>query len=219
MSQMWRSPLTTHLVGQNQHTRIFQVRGQTVYVAIKSWGEKVTPIVVNDQYIKVLILHKTVYLGKKPFPGAKGNVEKLIKLPKYAQYDLIISGDNHKQFEYRHGKTLWLNCGCLFRTKASEKYYVPTYWKLYFDENHRVTIKAVNASPLGDKCFDVVSAKHLDMQKREKEWDSAFAKKLQEDLKNARKDMRPQSFAEKCIAHSASYDKKVKLSVKEFLGV
>jgi len=181
LKEKWRSPLTGILMGNtfaNVCCGYFSSNGFKFYIDILNWGEKpkAIPSLFDKDVHRILLIHKTVYHTIKPYPDAKGNVEKLLDKTQYSQYDLIISGDNHRSFTYRKGKTLWLNCGCVFRTDASEIDYVPSYWVLYWSKkNYRFFFKQV---PLVFNREDV-SNKHLELKKKEQDWDSSFANDIQ----------------------------------------
>lgn len=184
-----RSPVTTLLL-QNANSVVgYPAKYRYVHVETASWRIPVPKVpIVHARTVKVLLMHKTVYLDEKPFPDATGDVRVLIKKPKYQQYDIVITGDNHKAFTYRYGNTLWVNCGCLYRTKSNEKEYVPQFYVFYWSaKNKRVQVKAMPVP------YDVnnVDESHLENEHEEKEWDSQFAKSLKRI-----KGKRPSSFIE-----------------------
>jgi len=168
--------------------------------------------IVHERTVKVLLMHKTVYLDEKPFPNAKGDARVLIKRPKYQQYDVVVTGDNHKAFTLRYGNTLWVNCGCLYRVSDTERKYEPHFWVFYWDsEKQRVRAKAI---PVTYNKKDV-SREHLENSDAEKEWDSQFAKSLVQI-----KGCRPSSFVEKVmkVVHPVK-DKGVEKFASDFLDV
>jgi len=189
MSEFYRSPLT-HLIENSQD--LFSSSGKYVRVTRVNWGEKIPtlrPIKYHKNTLHVLLMHRMVYLGNKPFPNAKGNVRKLIKKPKFAQFDIIITGDNHISFMYTTQKTLWANCGCLYRTDAKEIDYIPTAKIFYVDGNTgHICVKDFF---IPFKKEDV-SEEHLEVTRLVKEWDSSFVKEME-----SMKDNRPISFEEK----------------------
>jgi len=176
----------------------------------------------TDNSIRVLLIHKTVWLNDKPYPTAKGNVRKLLCKPEYAQFDVVISGDNHKAFTYRKGRTLWVNCGCLYRTSCAEKEYVPGFWEFsYSTKKNRVLAKHV---PVTFRVKDV-STKHLELEKKqrefvqkaEREWDSVFAQSLENNGNKER--VRPCSFMENIKKALLKESKDVKSKTWFCLGV
>lgn len=207
MKEAFRSPLTNTLLLPKHPSNSCNSKGYMPFFV--SWEEK-PKIVGTTHPFKVLVIHKTVYYKEKPYPGAKGNVLKLLKRPEYNQFDLIISGDNHQAFKVRVGKTLWLNCGCVYRTKANEIDYVPSCWLFYWDtEKKRIGVERKPLPFLRDN----VTRDHLEEEDREKEvlekeWDSEFAKAL---VIARKKGARPLSFTERlkrtCVDIS---DKKLK---------
>lgn len=191
--QRHRSPLTYHLqhIADNQWVKAhngcymydaFNVGtdGQTnthVYVYPCSWGQKIPKPLRDDLVsgVHVLLIHDTFFYGNPPFPGAIGNVEELINQKEYRGFDLIVSGDNHKSFTFRTSKTLWVNCGCVFRTDSKERDYKPVLWELYWD----AFTQRADAVPIEiPHNVDNVTAKHLEKGKNDKQWESAFVTEL-----------------------------------------
>lgn len=195
MEESFRSPLTNTLILPKHELTSCNAKGYLPFFA--SWGQK-PKVTGKSKSPKILVMHKTVYYKEKPFPGAKGNILKLLKRPEYAQYDLIISGDNHKAFKVRVGNTLWINCGCVYRTSATELDYVPSCWAFWYSVNRqRIEAKQLPLPFLKDD----VSREHIetknkqdkDADKQQKEWDSMFASSLSLAKK---KGERPKSFME-----------------------
>lgn len=211
INELWRSPLKTHMVTPVSDN--FAVEGMYIHVDVASWGREPehNTSVFPKNIIRVLLIHKTVYLGEKPFPNATGDVRKLIKEPQYAQYDVIISGDNHIAFTLRHGKTLWVNCGCLYRTDASEREYVPSFWLFAYSTQKKRIVAIRKEVPYVRKH---VTREHLEVKHKEKEWDSDFAKSIKR-VKGAR----PSSFIEDIETAVVDRKKSVKKRVFDFIGV
>lgn len=191
--ESWRSPATTLLL--NQPCNLFTQDGRTIRIHTVHWGQRPKKGMVKNASTKVcnvLLIHKTVWLDEKPFPGAKGNVVKLCKRPEYNQFDVVISGDNHMAFEYvvRHeGKTTtWVNCGCLYRTDAGERNYIPCFWAMYFHEKMKCfRFKQIPVAYIKGN----VTRKHLEIKDAEKEWDSEFVSNIVKT-----KGVRPSSYIE-----------------------
>ena len=102
-----------------------------------SWGqvpEKGSFSYLFDGYSrKILVWHTLVYVGKEPFPGAKGKARAILN--KYPQFDLIVTGDNHQSFVYPFDGRLLVNCGSLMRQTADQINFEPKVWLYYAADN------------------------------------------------------------------------------------
>lgn len=81
----------------------------------------------------IYVWHKFVYVGKEPFPGAKGKARAILN--KYPQFDLIVTGDNHQSFVYPFNGRLLVNCGSLMRQSADQINFEPKVWLYYAADN------------------------------------------------------------------------------------
>jgi DNA repair exonuclease SbcCD nuclease subunit len=88
---------------------------------------------VSEKHRKILVWHKFVYVGKEPFPGAKGKARSILN--KYPQFDLIVTGDNHQSFVYLFDGRLLVNCGSLMRQTADQINFEPKVWLYYAADN------------------------------------------------------------------------------------
>jgi hypothetical protein len=205
ISQYRRSPLSQH-TESNLNRASFLENAELHFC---SWGEAVPRHADNPNWKwKILVIHKMVYLGAKPFPNAKGNVKKLIQRPEFAQYDLIISGDNHVGFVYSNGKTTWLNCGCVYRTASNERDYTPRCFLIQTEDD----CISVLEQPLKYKLSDV-SEEHLEDAKIEKECSKEFAMSLA-DLPIRKKS----SYADNVQRSCKKEQKSVRKKINKFLG-
>lgn len=76
----------------------------------------------NDN--NIALIHAFVYKDKEPFPGCAAPKAKQF-LKQFKGFDVIISGDNHQQFEYETENQLLINPGCFTRQRYDEKDTVP----------------------------------------------------------------------------------------------
>jgi len=207
IGQWARSPLSQHWEMPRGASSIIN-NAELMYC---DWGQPVPCVQYSNPNFrfKILLIHKMVYLGDAPFPGVKGNVEKIIKRAEYQQYDLIISGDNHKSFVHKYGNTTWLNCGCVYRTASNEKGYEPCCWLIQTDEKGIYVLK----QPLKYNVEDV-SDEHLEDTKIEKECSKEFAISLS-TLPNRKKSSYSQNVQRACSTEG----KRIKKTVNTFLGV
>ena len=103
-------------------------------------------ISLDSQYIQkthdggkanVMVIHQYIHKGRKsPWPGWEGLTDKQLQ-KKFPNFDLIICGDNHKQF-ITPGKPIILNPGPLIRQTVVEKDHQPKIF-LYYHKTRNVT--------------------------------------------------------------------------------
>lgn len=104
---------------------------------------------------KVLMWHILTYKGKDlPHPSFSGMSAKQI-LKKYPEYDLIVTGDNHKTFVQEYEGRLLVNPGSILRTTAAQIDHKPCVFLWYAETN---TVEQVFI-PIEE---GVISREHLD---------------------------------------------------------
>ena len=79
------------------------------------WGQTPSNPSINIKNRKLLVWHHLAYIVS-PFPGATGG-QALSLLKKYNQFDLILTGDNHKTFIETYEGRILINPGSLTRQK------------------------------------------------------------------------------------------------------
>lgn len=91
-----------------------------------SYGEVIEPATHT-----LLVQHRMVYLTD-PVKGYEANtydVKWLFTQPEYKDVNVVITGDNHKAFEYwRDDSHVWINTGPIVRTAVTERDYEPSCW-------------------------------------------------------------------------------------------
>jgi DNA repair exonuclease SbcCD nuclease subunit len=115
-----------------------------------SWA----PIFGEECHRKTLVWHVMTYQGLLPFPGCtapKG--AKLLR--QYSQFDLIVTGDNHKPFVEEYEGRLLVNPGSLFRITAIQQTHKP---RVYLWNGRLNTVEPVYL-PIKE---DVISREHLE---------------------------------------------------------
>ena len=137
------------------------------------WGMKPDPnevfpgIEINGKCIAVW--HNFTYMGKEPFPGAKGRAHVLLE--KYKQFDLIVTGDNHQSFHVRGlNGNLLVNPGCLTRQRANEE--MPKVYLWYAETN---TVEAIEVPAERG----VVTREHIEKVEERDERIEAFISRLE----------------------------------------
>jgi DNA repair exonuclease SbcCD nuclease subunit len=103
-----------------------------------SYGEVIKPSSCN-----VLVQHRMVYLTD-PVHGYDANtydVKWLFTQPEYKDVNVVITGDNHKAFEYwRDDRHVWINTGSIVRTSVTERDYEPSCW---FIDTDNITVERI----------------------------------------------------------------------------
>lgn len=126
----------------------------------------------------VLVWHVLTYQGKDlPFPGCKALSAKQI-LKKYPEYDLILTGDNHKTFVEEYEGRLLVNPGSIFRMTAAQIDHKPCVFLWYAQTN---TVKQVFI-PIAK---DVISREHIDEKEIIEKRIDAFISSLDNDFEAA----------------------------------
>ena len=124
---------------------------------------------------KILMWHVLTYKGKDlPNPKFSGLSAKEI-LKKYPEYDLIVTGDNHKTFVQEYEGRLLVNPGSILRTTAAQIDFKPSVFLYYALTN---TVEQVFL-PIED---DVISREHLDEVTEAEKRIDAFISSLDSDF-------------------------------------
>jgi DNA repair exonuclease SbcCD nuclease subunit len=155
------------------------------------WGQVPTEETIQDlePKFKILVWHKMNYQGKLPYPGCVDPSSASL-LRKHPQFDLILTGDNHKTFtEEFEGRRL-VNPGALMRMEADEINHKPCVflWDNITNKIEQIFI------PIEQ---DVISREHIEkieqrdaridayISKFDMEWESKFT--FKENLENFKK--------------------------------
>ena len=126
---------------------------------------------MNIQGKQILIWHVMTYEGKLPWPGCTDAPFNVI-LDKYAdQFDLIVTGHNHKMF-YGEKNGCWLvNPGSLTRQKADQVTHIPTVFLWSAEDNMVYPIEIPHAQ-------NVISREHIEKIKERDGRIQAFVERL-----------------------------------------
>ena len=121
---------------------------------------------------KMAVWHHLTY-QTKPFPDATGGMAKGI-LKKYPQFDIIVTGDNHKTFVESYEGRLLVNPGSLTRQTADQINHRPCVY-LYYAETNTVEQVLLNYE---DK---VISREHIEKETSRDNRIEAFISRLETD--------------------------------------
>ena len=145
------------------------------------WGEKPNKV---DGYVfnygeeeerTMLIWHVMTHVGNIPWPGYDGtNADVLLK--KYADYDMILTGNNHLPFTITHKGRRLLNPGSLTRQTADQIDYKPAVWLWYADTNDVTRVPLVINN-------NAVSREHIERQQQRDGRIEAFVSHINNDWK------------------------------------
>jgi len=130
------------------------------YIKIK--GDEITR--------KILVWHKMVWKGKRPWPGCT-DPSAVAMLRKYKQVDIILTGDNHQAFIEEYEGRIHVNPGSLTRQSAGQIDFEPRVY-LYFAESN--TVEAVFL-PIER---EAVSRSHIEKDEKRTERIGAFIEKI-----------------------------------------
>ncbi|MBD3418443.1 hypothetical protein GF412_05700, partial [Candidatus Micrarchaeota archaeon] len=86
------------------------------------WGvdiNKIEPIIIKDK--KIAVTHIMTWKDSVPWPDCKEPTVNEI-IDRLNDYDLILTGHNHRQFTYEKNGTVLLNPGCITRQKTFERF-------------------------------------------------------------------------------------------------
>jgi DNA repair exonuclease SbcCD nuclease subunit len=119
---------------------------------------------------QITVQHILTYKGKMPWPGCK-DPTALSLLKKYPQFDLIVTGDNHKTFVEEYKGRLLVNPGSMMRMDADQVDHKPCVFLYYAETN---TIK-IHYLPIQK---NVISREHIDKKKERDERIDTFVSKL-----------------------------------------
>lgn len=139
-----------------------------IYIAGFEWGQEIKQkerIKIYDGKT-VAIIHAMIYEEFEPFPGCQGYSAKEV-MDLLPDFDLIVTGDNHKTFVREEKGRLLVNPGSFMRNDADQIDHKPCVFLWYAEENRveQVFIPIEKG---------VVSREHIDEVVKKEERLSAF---------------------------------------------
>lgn len=128
----------------------------------------------ND--INVLLVHIMTWTGREPYSGAnKDGNSALSLLKKYKQFDLIVTGHNHRSFTIEHEGRLLVNPGSMMRMSADQIDHKPCGYLWYAKENKVEQVYY----PIEQ---GVISREHIDVKEKREGRISAFVNRLKDNV-------------------------------------
>jgi DNA repair exonuclease SbcCD nuclease subunit len=137
------------------------------------------PVAVNitARGRKILAMHKLIWENARDIPPwAEGNSAKSI-LEQYPEFDLIVTGDNHKTFVVEHEGRLLVNPGSLTRQTADQENHKPVVFLWYSETN---TVEPYYL-PIQE---NVISREHIDKVEKRDARIEAFVSRLNTDFES-----------------------------------
>jgi len=125
----------------------------------------------------ILVWHVMNYQGSKPWPGCTDS-SAIKLLQKYPQFDLILTGDNHKPFVEMFDGRLLVNPGSMMRMDAGQIDFKPRIY-LWYAETNSVSIVYL---PIQE---GVVSREHLEKTTQREGRIDAYISKLDLEWKSS----------------------------------
>lgn len=100
------------------------------------WGQhpNVKSVIPMIKGRAVLLWHVMTYQGKKPWPGITDPMAATL-LHTYSQYDLLLTGHNHKSFVEEYEGNLLVNPGGITRQNADQIDFKPRVYLWYAETN------------------------------------------------------------------------------------
>ena len=164
----------------------YEYATETAQIVGFPWGVEPGPISKLNNYT-VALVHRLVYFGEAPFPGAEvsGSTAKTL-LQKMEGFDLVVTGDNHETFIWpkgagkgrtrdRSGQPTLVNPGSMMRTTVKQAEHEPCVFLWYTGTStvERVVLPHRKG---------VVDRTHLDRIEERDERLEAFVSRLREDV-------------------------------------
>lgn len=140
------------------------------------WGEIPTTcpsITIGKR--DILMWHIMTYQGKRPWAGCTDPLAAGL-LRKYPQYDLILTGHNHKPFTEEYNGRHLVNPGSLTRQDADQVDQIPSIYLWFALDNMVQRVELPHEK-------DVISREHLDKVAQRDNRIDAFISKLDSDWK------------------------------------
>ena len=98
-----------------------------------------TPSIDDAIKDKIMMWHVMTYMGKEPYPDCPDTPARKL-LYKYKEYDLIVTGHNHKSFDIKLDGRVLINPGSITRQSVAETH-TPVVYLYYSDTNKIETVK------------------------------------------------------------------------------
>jgi len=122
--------------------------------------------------VSILVWHKMTWSGIKPFPGSTDPSAQAL-LRKYPQYQVILTGHNHKAFATGYEGRILVNPGSITRHDADQVDHKPRVYLLY----DNISVDPVYL-PIEQ---DVISREHIERKEQRDDRLEAFVSRLNDE--------------------------------------
>ena len=140
-----------------------------------SWKEQIPKINKKILGIHILLMHKMII---DKVEGWEKNFMGVQELFDTTEFDLMVTGDNHKGFAYSDGERHLINCGSLLRSDIDQKEHEP-YVYIYDS-----TTRKMKGIPIPIEPFKaVMNISKAEEEKEEDERLGVYIKSLKKDVK------------------------------------
>lgn len=102
------------------------------FKTVQGCGYGIEP--TENENDNICLMHRMAWHREKPYPGAPDEGNALQILDKYKQFELIVTGDNHKSFCVEKDGRWLINPGVAIQRNADEIDYQPRIFLYYFDK-------------------------------------------------------------------------------------
>lgn len=112
-----------------------RLRAPTICALVNGfgWNQKITsPKETVDGLLNIALIHRYVWADDAKYPDAPEDAN-IHHLPGIADYDVVITGDNHRFFTARKGRCYIFNPGTFIRRKSDEIDHEPCVGIIYSD--------------------------------------------------------------------------------------
>lgn len=150
---------------------------KNIFITSCSYGEEIPEPEEREDYFTILLIHKMIVGEKKLWEGQEDVTWARNFLRKH-EFDLIISGDNHAQFEAEYNGRYLFNCGTLMRNGKDTMDLKP--YMILFDTNKKKYEKIYIPIEPAEDVFEIDKIEREENRDKEME---AFVK----GIKNSKK--------------------------------
>jgi DNA repair exonuclease SbcCD nuclease subunit len=114
---------------------VLQAAGKLKVLPGAHWGQHPADgSFITETGKVILVWHKMNFKGKPPWPGCTDPSASTL-LSKYPQFDLILTGDNHKTFAEEFEGRVLVNPGSMMRMDADQIDHKPCIFLWYAEDN------------------------------------------------------------------------------------
>jgi len=140
----------------NKHPLKFDDGDRTVYISGASWFEDIPEPIKHDSenILNILVMHKMVIrMGEKIWEGQSNYIEAE-RLLEVWDYDIVVSGDNHRNLICNKKKKWLINAGSLMRSRINQLEHKPKIHMIDTENLNKVFTFDVPIKP-AQEVFDI----------------------------------------------------------------